>query len=124
MSIRTLLRYSTLLFMLFFSGLSLASKQYTTDDFKVIKRFINTTLIKHQGYRPKNILLVLDDDNTLTTNDKHCAQIGSRDCQYLGGVAWWDWQTQLMHDNPKSKKFSKKLKNSNFRIFPSFEDGI
>ncbi|MDF1654253.1 MAG: DUF2608 domain-containing protein [Coxiellaceae bacterium] len=50
----------------------------------------------HQQYG-KDMLLVFDDDNTLETTDK-------KNYGYLGGAAWYDWQSGLLKNNPDSKQ--------------------
>ncbi|MDF1795088.1 MAG: DUF2608 domain-containing protein [Coxiellaceae bacterium] len=50
----------------------------------------------HQQYG-KDMLLVFDDDNTLETTDKKLDG-------YLGGVAWYNWQSDLLKNHPDSKQ--------------------
>jgi len=59
---------------------------------------------------PHHLLLVLDDDDTLTMipcpNQKSIAQ-----CQYLGGPAWFSWQMTLSPNDPQRVgNFSRLLK--------------
>ena len=49
---------------------------------------------------PSQTLVVLDDDNTLTTMP--CSDpLNVKTCQYLGGVAWGNWQTSLPDSDPR-----------------------
>jgi len=49
---------------------------------------------------PSHTLVVLDDDNTLTTMP--CPdQNNIQTCQYIGGTAWGMWQTSLPLDSPE-----------------------
>lgn len=66
-------------------------------------------LILH-AKNPHHLLVVLDDDDTLTMipcpNQKSVAL-----CQYLGGPAWFAWQMTLSPSNPQSVgNFSQLLK--------------
>jgi hypothetical protein len=66
------------------------------------------TLVKKLVAHHKRVLLVFDDDNTLLTTPKsyaactHPPYNKSLKCQYLGGVAWWAWQSGLLKKNPQS----------------------
>ena len=109
-----LLRVIIVLSLLFFCQYTFASAIKTAADFASIQRFINTALIKDQHLRPQEILLVLDDDNTLTTNKKDCKNPSARSCQYLGGVAWFDWQNGLLSTYQQTGQRSKDLVATNF----------
>jgi len=61
---------------------------------------------------PKHTLLVVDDDDTLTMMP--CKSDGN--CQYLGGPAWFAWQSGLAPNDSNRiwKTFPQLLKISNF----------
>lgn len=92
---------------LFAAGLALTSTAFanskiiTSHSFQTVKTLLKNT--KH----PKNTLLALDDDDTLTMmpcpNDNKC--------QYLGGPAWFSWQTSLPKNSPDkvANSFSELL---------------
>jgi len=49
-----------------------------------------------------HILVVMDDDDTLSMMP--CDLENPLDyCQYLGGPAWFDWQTRLLNEQPDSE---------------------
>lgn len=74
------------------------SSRLKTKNFGIISRKINS-LIEDRDVGVKNLLVVLDDDNTiLTTNDNNP----------FGGVAWWQWQSALL-----SHKKNKNLEANN-----------
>jgi len=51
------------------------------------------SLSQHEKLDPAKTLLVFDIDNTLLTMS-----------QPLGGVGWWDWQSDLLKNHPDSKQ--------------------
>lgn len=69
---------------IFSTALFAQSKIITSSDFSSI-----TPLLQ------KDTLLVMDDDDTLTT--PLCRE---KTCQYLGGSAWYTWQSGLSKNNP------------------------
>ncbi len=71
-----------------------ASKQLTTNDFRTVSRQV---LQLGKQYGNKHVLLVMDDDNTLTTMP-----------QALGSVSWWDWQEHLLKNQPNSPLLAAK----------------
>ncbi|WP_164503645.1 DUF2608 domain-containing protein [Pleionea sediminis] len=68
----------------------------TADSFKAVE-----SAIEEQGSSYKHTLLVMDDDDTLTM--MRCPnQANKKDCQYLGGPAWYSWQSSLLN-TPNAK---------------------
>lgn len=65
------------------------SRLITANDFSVINQSVQK-LVQSQG--AKHVLVVLDDDDTLTTEP-----------QVLGSIGWWMWQNQLLKTNPLNK---------------------
>lgn len=58
---------------------------------------ITQTLIKFGANR---VWLVFDDDDTLTATDTSgCRSHDRRHCNYLGSVAWTNWQAQLINEH-------------------------
>ncbi len=60
----------------------------TMNNFVAINQFITTKVTQ---YGAENSLLVFDDDDTLLTT-----------VQGLGGVGWYNWQSELLQKNPQS----------------------
>lgn len=63
---------------------------------------ISQELIVKQGIPAEKILVAIDLDNTLLTTPKDCLVPSARQCQYLGGEAWFEWQRKLIASNPGS----------------------
>lgn len=67
-----------------------ASKIIQSNTFETVRN-----LLKNEK-SPKSTLLALDDDDTLTMmpcpNHNHC--------QYIGGPAWFKWQSHLPSNSP------------------------
>ncbi len=64
-----------------------------------------------KGFKPHETLLVLDNDDTISTMP--C--VDEKNCQYLGGAAWFDWQDHLIEkDDPNrvAKDFGELLQIS------------
>ncbi|MCX7124947.1 MAG: DUF2608 domain-containing protein [Gammaproteobacteria bacterium] len=74
---------TALLFML--TNTFADSKIISTDSFATVKQLIE------QNKHPHHLLLALDDDDTLTMMP--CPSPSH--CQYLGGPAWYNWQSKL-----------------------------
>lgn len=70
---------------------------------------------------PHQVLLALDDDDTLTTMP--CPS--QNHCQYLGGTAWFEWQSKLPANSKDRiwKSFSQLL-NINKLIFTMSRMGV
>ncbi|QGP53754.1 HAD superfamily, subfamily IIIB (Acid phosphatase) [Piscirickettsia salmonis] len=66
----------------------LASQQITVHTFK---QFYQQAEHTAEQYSPKDILIVFDIDDTLLKLK-----------QPFGGASWWDWQSNLLKNNPKS----------------------
>ena len=71
----------------------------TVIDYEV-KNFHAVSQLYKQHYKPQSTLVVFDIDDTLLTTT-----------QALGGVGWWDWQSKLLSQHPKSNQ----LVASNFQ---------
>lgn len=70
---------------LFIQPVFASSSIITANSFKTVE-----TLLQ-QDKQPQQTLLVMDNDDTLTMMP--CAS--AKNCQYLGGPAWYQWQSQL-----------------------------
>ncbi|MEM1243835.1 MAG: DUF2608 domain-containing protein [Pseudomonadota bacterium] len=81
-------KYFSILLLLFLIGLkpAYANAILTTNNFETV---VQKVLQLIQRYGKDQVLLVLDNDNTLTTMP-----------QYLGSVVWLDWQFQLLKATP------------------------
>ncbi|HLD84384.1 MAG TPA: DUF2608 domain-containing protein, partial [Coxiellaceae bacterium] len=62
----------------------------STDSFQSIQKMISSAA------HPEHWLVVIDDDDTLT----RMPCVSENHCQYLGGVAWFNWQAAMKPDNP------------------------
>ncbi|HLB56882.1 MAG TPA: DUF2608 domain-containing protein [Coxiellaceae bacterium] len=68
---------------------------------------------------PHHLLVVLDDDDTLTMEPCYPYSVGSTPstgCQYIGGPAWFSWQTSstIQKKNLVWKTFPQLLEINNF----------
>ena len=86
------LRLTILLIIAFtFSSLSFAKSTLLTEQhFSSVQQ-----LIKHDS-APKHTILVMDDDDTLTKMPCN----STNKCQYIGGPAWYKWQSELPSNSP------------------------
>ncbi|WP_305857722.1 DUF2608 domain-containing protein [Balneatrix alpica] len=76
-----------------------AASQHRVADFGELAGYLQ------QSGSPSTTLLVMDNDDTLTMMP--CRQLPS-DCQYLGGPAWYSWQSQLIqHDSPSPMRVAQ-----------------
>ncbi|ROR99010.1 uncharacterized protein DUF2608 [Sinobacterium caligoides] len=81
----------------------LSSNNYAHADLKSAQSFeVIKTLV--EGFDNKGIeqtLIVMDDDDTLTMMQCNDQNSPSK-CQYLGGPAWYSWQSELISNNSSS----------------------
>lgn len=70
---------------------------------------LDSLIAKDQN--PTHTLLVMDDDDTLTM-----MPCDARKCQYLGGPAWFQWQSELPANSPAraAKTFTGLLADNTF----------
>ncbi|MCX7121222.1 MAG: DUF2608 domain-containing protein [Gammaproteobacteria bacterium] len=96
----------TLIFGIFLTASCFAQSEIiTANSFSTVKQLIE------QNKHPHHLLLALDDDDTLTMMP--CPSPSN--CQYLGGPAWYTWQSALSKNNPKRiwKNFPQLLAINN-----------
>lgn len=105
----TLLLVCTL--SLFFNPSFASSTIISTNSFSTIQAMLK------QAKKPTHILLALDNDDTLTMMP--CPS--PTHCQYLGGPAWFNWQSKLPKNSPDRiwKTFPQLLKINNFLFVSS-----
>ncbi|OGT25869.1 MAG: hypothetical protein A3I77_01240 [Gammaproteobacteria bacterium RIFCSPLOWO2_02_FULL_42_14] len=98
-----------LLIIIFFIHTSFATSVIgSVNSFQPIAKII--TAAKH----PHHLLLVLDDDDTLTMMP--CSS--QPHCQYLGSAEWFNWQSALPANNPNrvSPSFAKVIAIADYLI--------
>lgn len=67
-------------------------------------RFTDVNAILKITQDPKHVLVVLDDDDTLTMLPCYPYSVGSTPktaCQYLGSPYWFNWQSGMSKNNPE-----------------------
>lgn len=85
-------KYSVLTILLsffFIQPIYANSTIISTNSFSTIKHLIK------KNKDPHHLLLALDDDDTLTMMPCSGPLSQSKSCQYLGGPAWFEWQSKL-----------------------------
>ena len=92
---KSLIRVLVVVSTVVLASISYASLQLPVQDISA-KPFQQLIEQLHERYGD-DLLVVFDDDNTLETTDK--AHYG-----YLGGVAWYNWQSDLLKFHPDSKQ--------------------
>lgn len=94
------MRIIILLTLLLSSVYSLAQPHSSQQQVSSIQAPVSHALeqLKSAGIAPEHILVVFDDDNTLETTNKFDGHN-----QYLGSVAWSNWQSALIKTDPTSQ---------------------
>ncbi|NQY37258.1 MAG: DUF2608 domain-containing protein [Alteromonadaceae bacterium] len=75
--------------------LCIPAQAFVPEPIITISKFSKLYSIINAFGDPKSTLLVMDDDDTLTMMGCYTAH----NCQYLGGPAWYAWQTELLTQN-------------------------
>lgn len=84
---------------------SATAEMYASDQFSAVTQAVEQLTSGTSKY--SNTLIVMDDDDTLTMME--CQEPGNpKKCQYLGGPAWYDWQSGLLGSNSPFKVASDK----------------
>lgn len=98
-------------------GLYFANSVFADAELLPVAQFSDLHKIAKQfGKKTANeTLIVMDDDDTLTMMS--CTNPNKpKDCQYLGGPAWYKWQSDLLTDNPNSPFLVAKTEESLLNI--------
>ncbi|MCD4653401.1 DUF2608 domain-containing protein [bacterium] len=80
----------------FFLAVCSVQAEVTTKNFKKFSNLLESVKMEIEDYKPEDVLIVFDIDNTLLKMD-----------DLLGGVEWWNWQSNSIQLS-KIKKDLKK----------------
>ena len=121
------IKISTLLFLCFLLFLFAVYFTQAKENNSIIttSKFADVINIINELDDPKSTLLVMDDDDTLSMI--RCTET---QCQYLGGPAWYSWQSNLLTTKSvyrvadKSEdllKISTLLLSINYMVYPELD---